>query len=314
MSNSTDKISPPTAENEKCTTDAPTKKVKVNDCKLVSITLPNEGPLGLGLLEKDGGKSVVIDEVIPQSQAEKYGVLAGDIPIYNNSISSIVGGGIGYISYDIFLQRAKNARPFVFSVLRQTNDKSGGTNQTSINEAAAPSCELTDGTYEQTKNIMEVHEGNIAINDAYIDKMKGCLANISPGSAQAWLKSIGFTSAVDETSAQLVVQERTGRWSKEEHDVFLSALQLYGKDWKKIAADIKTRTVVQIRTHAQKYFMKLQTKLNSKEEEKELEVYMKRWITNLGNDWNLMPSSAQTDQIVLETKVGRSRLESWLYR
>jgi hypothetical protein len=32
---------------------------------------------------------------------------------------------------------------------------------------------------------------------------------------------------------------------------------LYGKGWKKIAGLIKTRTVVQIRTHAQKYFLKL---------------------------------------------------------
>ena len=232
---STDEIAPPTAENEKCTTDAPTKKVKVNDCKLVSITLPNAGPLGLVLEEKDGGKSVVIDEAMPQSQAEKYGVLAGDIPVYNNSISSIVGGGIGYISYDIFLQRARDERPFIFSVLRSGIHKDKSTNQLSIKEAAAPSRELKlDGICEPTKNIMDdiVHEGNIAINDANI-----------------------------------CAQERTGRWSKEEHDVFLSALQLYGKDWKKIAADIKTRTVVQTRTHAQKYFMKLQTKLNSNLEE-----------------------------------------------
>jgi len=133
MPKSTDKIA--SAENKKCTTNAPTKKVKVNDCKLVSITLPNKGPLGLCLLPYGEGKSVIIDEVKPQSQAEKYGVLAGDIPIYNNSISSIVGG-INYISYETFLQRAKNMRPFVFSVLRHTTDKSGSTNQQSINEAS----------------------------------------------------------------------------------------------------------------------------------------------------------------------------------
>ena len=288
MSVSTDEIAPPPAENEKCTTDAPTKKQKVNEhCKLVSITLPNEGPLGLGLLEKDGGTSVVIDEVIPQSQAEKYGVLAGDIPIYNQSIS-YHQGYISYdiflqraISYDIFLQRARDKRPFTFSVLRCGINKDKSTNQSSIiKEAAAPSRELKlDGTCEPTKNIMDlVHEG-IAINDANI-----------------------------------CAQERTGRWSKEEHDVFLSALQLYGKDWKKIAADIKTRTVVQTRTHAQKYFMKLLKKLNEEEENIELEVYMKRWISNLGDAWHLMPSSSQQYQIVLETKIGIKRLDDWLNR
>jgi hypothetical protein len=34
-------------------------------------------------------------------------------------------------------------------------------------------------------------------------------------------------------------------------------LDLYGRTWKKIAGIIKTRTVVQIRTHAQKYFLKI---------------------------------------------------------
>jgi hypothetical protein len=34
-------------------------------------------------------------------------------------------------------------------------------------------------------------------------------------------------------------------------------LKMYGKEWKKVAAKVKTRTVVQTRTHAQKYFQKL---------------------------------------------------------
>jgi SHAQKYF class myb-like DNA-binding protein len=58
-------------------------------------------------------------------------------------------------------------------------------------------------------------------------------------------------------------REQTGRWTKEEHEAFLSALQLYGKEWKKVAAKVKTRTVVQTRTHAQKYFQKLQKSQDS---------------------------------------------------
>jgi SHAQKYF class myb-like DNA-binding protein len=49
---------------------------------------------------------------------------------------------------------------------------------------------------------------------------------------------------------------KTGRWTKEEHAIFLEGLKHYGKDWKKLAVMIKSRTVVQIRTHAQKYFQK----------------------------------------------------------
>eukprot|EP00980_Cylindrotheca_fusiformis_P016271 scaffold4829_cov129-Cylindrotheca_fusiformis.AAC.31 len=61
-------------------------------------------------------------------------------------------------------------------------------------------------------------------------------------------------------------QEATGRWTKEEHEAFLSALQMYGKEWKKVAAKVKTRTVVQTRTHAQKYFQKLAKVVDSGKE------------------------------------------------
>lgn len=54
-----------------------------------------------------------------------------------------------------------------------------------------------------------------------------------------------------------------GRWTPEEHQLFLEALSLYGKQWTKIAAKVKTRTVLQTRTHAQKYFIKLQKGLDN---------------------------------------------------
>eukprot|EP00953_Heterococcus_sp_UTEX-ZZ885_P038615 19823-Heterococcus_DN1.PRE.1 len=53
------------------------------------------------------------------------------------------------------------------------------------------------------------------------------------------------------------VKENTGRWTYGEHCLFLKGLEQHGKGWKKIASLIRTRTVVQIRTHAQKYFQKL---------------------------------------------------------
>lgn len=61
--------------------------------------------------------------------------------------------------------------------------------------------------------------------------------------------------------------EHTGRWTKEEHEAFLSALHTYGKEWKKVAAKVKTRTVVQTRTHAQKYFQKLSKSMDGSGDE-----------------------------------------------
>jgi len=51
--------------------------------------------------------------------------------------------------------------------------------------------------------------------------------------------------------------ENTGRWTTEEHARFLSGIAKYGtKHWTAIANVVKTRTVVQVRTHAQKFFKK----------------------------------------------------------
>ncbi|XP_073269646.1 protein REVEILLE 6-like isoform X3 [Primulina huaijiensis] len=46
-------------------------------------------------------------------------------------------------------------------------------------------------------------------------------------------------------------------WSEQEHDKFLEALQLFDRDWKKIEAFVGSKTVIQIRSHAQKYFQKV---------------------------------------------------------
>ena len=49
-----------------------------------------------------------------------------------------------------------------------------------------------------------------------------------------------------------------GRWSNNEHAMFLEALNLYGREWKKVAVHIQTRSCAQVRSHAQKYFKKLE--------------------------------------------------------
>ena len=49
----------------------------------------------------------------------------------------------------------------------------------------------------------------------------------------------------------------TGRWKFKEHMLFLEGLDKYGVNWKKIYPLIKTRTCDQIRSHAQKFFLKL---------------------------------------------------------
>ena len=53
-----------------------------------------------------------------------------------------------------------------------------------------------------------------------------------------------------------------GRWTNVEHNRFTEALRIYGKNWKKVEDHVGTRTGAQVRSHAQKFFLKVQKKLN----------------------------------------------------
>lgn len=50
---------------------------------------------------------------------------------------------------------------------------------------------------------------------------------------------------------------KPGRWSQEEHERFLKGFELYGHKWRKVRDVVGTRTVTQVRTHAQKFFVKM---------------------------------------------------------
>ncbi|TMW56532.1 hypothetical protein Poli38472_006542 [Pythium oligandrum] len=53
-----------------------------------------------------------------------------------------------------------------------------------------------------------------------------------------------------------------GTWAKDEHDRFLEAMKLYPRGpWKDIADHVRTRSVRQVQTHAQKYQEKLDRRL-----------------------------------------------------
>lgn len=53
------------------------------------------------------------------------------------------------------------------------------------------------------------------------------------------------------------INANEGRWSDEEHEKFLEGLEQYGINWKRVKSLIDSRTSVQVRSHAQKFFQKL---------------------------------------------------------
>ncbi|EPS72249.1 hypothetical protein M569_02508, partial [Genlisea aurea] len=54
------------------------------------------------------------------------------------------------------------------------------------------------------------------------------------------------------------ITKQRERWTEEEHTSFLEALKLYGRAWQRIEEHIGTKSAVQIRSHAQKFFTKLE--------------------------------------------------------
>ncbi|MFS7947755.1 putative transcription factor MYB-HB-like family [Helianthus anomalus] len=67
-----------------------------------------------------------------------------------------------------------------------------------------------------------------------------------------------------KTRKPYTITKQRERWTEEEHNSFLEALKLYGRAWQRIEEHIGTKTAVQIRSHAQKFFTKLEKEAEAK--------------------------------------------------
>lgn len=72
--------------------------------------------------------------------------------------------------------------------------------------------------------------------------------------------SVPETSPVHDNAKPSV--KSSGRWTKEEHQRFIDGVKKFGKNWKQVEEYVGTRTGAQVRSHAQKFFNKLEREQN----------------------------------------------------
>ncbi|KAI3796533.1 hypothetical protein L1987_39208 [Smallanthus sonchifolius] len=85
----------------------------------------------------------------------------------------------------------------------------------------------------------------------------------APISTNSSAVAVNFpNSLLDDTSKKIrkpyTITKSRQNWTDVEHDKFLEALHLFDRDWKKIESFVGSKTAIQIRSHAQKYFLKVQ--------------------------------------------------------
>jgi hypothetical protein len=83
-------------------------------------------------------------------------------------------------------------------------------------------------------------------------------------------------------------QKNTGPWTLSEHEELLAAMKLYGREWKKIAAKVKTRSLMQIRN----YVAGLQ-KATGKWTAEEHKAFLEG-LKLYGKKWNKVASTVRT--------------------
>ena len=69
------------------------------------------------------------------------------------------------------------------------------------------------------------------------------------------------TPQINTSSSQTILTKEHGRWTENEHKLFLEGIMLYQNEWKNVQNHIGTRSATQARSHAQKFFIKMRKEL-----------------------------------------------------
>jgi SHAQKYF class myb-like DNA-binding protein len=109
----------------------------------------------------------------------------------------------------------------------------------------------TDAATKTNESTPEEHHDQHHHNEAKLSHSK-----TEQVAAPKGLLVPAVTSRNKKKHINMAVSVTAGRWTPDEHEAFLRGLECYGREWKRVAQHIPTRTSSQVRSHAQKYFSK----------------------------------------------------------
>lgn len=185
----------------------------------------------------------------------------------------------GSLALSILIKELEMSQPPDDSIMEET-DEEGGEDETRRSHDESDLSESSDDEDDEDANLVVVSRrpgilqrfnsragvsessGDDSDDDADSMEVVGAPRRASSGSqqrrgAEEHLGGLGdLPPFVPGQRSSLKGGIREGRWSREEHALFLRAFRYYGKAWKEISHTVCTRTPEQIRTHAQKWFAK----------------------------------------------------------